>query len=117
MTVLLSIVPKLAKVYLIELKSGGIVRVSANSYCGTDYGTFAFYREESDQVNKAYNKGCPPAPVYETPRKSIIAISEEGMSEICTITVTEQKGTKTKGKVKTEQTAVIVKKAKKTAQD
>jgi hypothetical protein len=80
MTVL-KLVPPEPKYYLITLKAGGKVKVAAKSYCDTAYGTFAFYREDIELVNKQFNKGCPLTPIYELSRKVIASVEEEGVAE------------------------------------
>lgn len=78
----MEIVPNEPRFYLVDLKDGGIIKIRATSYCDTGYGTFAFYKEDIDSVNKAYLKGSPLAPVYERSRKSIASVEEDGFIEI-----------------------------------
>ena len=78
MTAHLSIVPPSPKMFRVYLLDAGSVLVRANSYFATEYGTYAFYLEDIEDVNKAYNAGKPPCAVYESPRKNIRAVAEEG---------------------------------------
>lgn len=85
----LSLVQKPLKhycVYLRDDENWGFVRVRANSYLATDYGTYAFYLENAEEVNRRYMKGNLPDCVYEIPRRNVDAISEESMSEVVIMT-------------------------------
>lgn len=93
MNVVLKIVPPEPRYYLITLKSGDKVKVAAKSYCDTAYGTFAFYREDIELVNKAFNKGSPLTPIYELSRKVIASVEEEGVAEFHPIKIIKKKKT------------------------
>jgi len=86
MTILTLVQPE-KKYYLVTLKEGGVVRVQAKSYSDTAYGTFAFYREDIELVNRSYNKGSPLVPIYELSRKFIASVEEEGMAEVHPVVV------------------------------
>jgi hypothetical protein len=93
----------------------GVVRVRANSYSATNYGTYAFYKEGIEEVNKAAMKGGELASVYEVPRRNVESITEEGVSENVVISRKKSpKKTKTKsaGDCKSKTTASVLKKSK-----
>ena len=78
----LSIVQNEPRLYQVFLKAGGHVSVKAECYTDTDYGWFAFYREDMEVVNRGYVKGNPPVPIYELPRRDVDSIAEEGVIEM-----------------------------------
>jgi len=70
------------KFYCVFLKEGAVVRVQAACYTCTDYGSFAFYREDIELVNRAYLKQCPPSAIFEIPRRDVHSIAEDGIISI-----------------------------------
>jgi hypothetical protein len=74
-------VPRPDKYFSVKRKSGDSIHLKAESYCDTGYGTFAFYREEIEEVNKSYLKGSPLVPIFELPRKTVSSIEEIGVAE------------------------------------
>jgi hypothetical protein len=78
----LRLVEREPRIYLVYLKEGGHISVKAESYTDTDYGWFAFYKEDIETVNKMYMKGSPPTPIYELPRREVSSVAEEGVIEM-----------------------------------
>jgi hypothetical protein len=78
----LHLVESSPKYYCVYLKDCSTVRVQATCYTCTDYGTYAFYREDIDTVNKSYLRSSPPAAIYEIPRRDVSSIAEEGLIEM-----------------------------------
>lgn len=96
--------------YSVYLRDGNQIRVRANSYCATDYGTYAFYLEEGGAVYKGTVKGNPPTPVYETPRRDVHSVAEEGHTELM---IRPRKTRQAKKKVPEKKTSSsVAKKAK-----
>lgn len=78
----LRLVEKPPRIYLVYLKTGGHIAVKAECYTDTDYGWFAFYEQDIEEVNRGYIKGNPPTPIYELPRREVASIAEEGVIEM-----------------------------------